>query len=146
MCTLIDRCESDTSSSADVTFTDDPRWIALFSMSHAELCPQDDPLECVGTYTLTQADVDSGTRTNTADVTSTSPDGTTATDSHENTMDILGSATVTIGEACIQCTFCPLSMISCTVCWFVVGEPRLNPGSRRSSHSSHTGGRLLVGL
>lgn len=105
----MDRCECDTPYSARVALTD--ILIELpFPMSHAELCPQDGPMVCVGTYTLTQADVDSGTRSNTVEVTSTSPDGTTTRDSHDNTVNIVGSATVTIGESCIEYTFVPVPL------------------------------------
>lgn len=92
-------------------------------MSHAEFCPQDESLECVSKYTITQADVDSGTRTNTAHVTSTSPDGTTTLGSQGNTVDVLGSATVTIGEASSEHT---VSATSCTYCWCVAGSQGWN--------------------
>ena len=69
--------------------------------SRPELCPQDVPVKCSATYTVTQADVDSGKRSNTASVKSTSPDGATTSDDDEETVLVLGSAGVTIGEACI---------------------------------------------
>lgn len=71
----------------------------ILSPSRAELCPQDGPMTCSGTYIVTQADVDSGKCSNTADVTSKSPDGKNIPHSQEKTVVMLGSATVTIGEA-----------------------------------------------
>lgn len=63
------------------------------------LCPHDEPMKCSGTYIVTQADVDSGKRSNTAHVTSTSPDGKDIDNSQEKTVLLLGSAAVSIGEA-----------------------------------------------
>jgi len=64
--------------------------------SSPELCPQDAPMKCSATYTVTQADVDSGKRSNTVTVT----DGATS-DDDETTVLVHGSAEVTLGEACV---------------------------------------------
>lgn len=74
--------------------------------SRTELCPQDEPMECSGTYTVTQADVDNGERSNTAKVTSTSPDAKVVWHSQEKTVLVLGSAAVSIGEALCLMNVC----------------------------------------
>lgn len=71
------------------------------ALSPAELCPRGLPLECVGKYTISQADVDIGMRSNTAYVMSTGPDGSATLSSDENAVDVRGSASVTIGEVFI---------------------------------------------
>lgn len=68
-----------------------------------ELCPQGAPMKCSTTYSVTQADVDSGERSNTVRVTSGSPDGKVIHSTHEKTVTVAGSAAVTIGEACARC-------------------------------------------
>lgn len=69
--------------------------------SRTELCPGDAPKTiCSGTYVITQADVDSGKRNNKATVTCKSPDGQDIENSQHNTVTVLGTSEVSIGEAC----------------------------------------------
>ncbi len=66
------------------------------------LCPGDGPKTiCSGTYTVTQADVDSGERNNTAHVTSQSPDNRAITDNEHDTVAVVGTSGVSIGEFCV---------------------------------------------
>lgn len=69
-----------------------------------DLCPQE-AVECFGKYTVTQTDVDSGERRNTAHVTPTSPHGVPSVPSDEVILAVLGKVEMTIGEAC-SCSVC----------------------------------------
>jgi len=54
---------------------------------------------CSGTYIVTQADVDTGERNNTASVTYESPDKRRIESAQSNTVAVTGSSAVSIGEA-----------------------------------------------
>lgn len=65
------------------------------------MCPQDAPMECSGTYTVEQTDMDSGVLDNTFTVSASSPNLPNQPDvgaSKSATVDLPGTASATIGE------------------------------------------------
>lgn len=66
-----------------------------------DMCPQDTPMECSGTYTVKQTDVDSGLLENTFTVSASSPDLPDEPDvggSESTTVALPGTPLATIGE------------------------------------------------
>ena len=55
-------------------------------------------MTCTGTYTIDQADMDSGSKGNTGTVTSLSPTGASVSDTSEDSVLLTGTAVVTLGE------------------------------------------------
>ncbi|CAM9777771.1 unnamed protein product, partial [Sphacelaria rigidula] len=63
----------------------------------SELCPQEPIMTCTGTYTIDQADMDSGSKSNTGKVTSLSPTGDSVGDTSEDRVLLTGTASMTLG-------------------------------------------------
>lgn len=77
-----------------------PFHVVPLAPSRTDLCPGDGLKKiCSGTYIVTQADVDTGERNNTASVTYESPDKRRIESAQSNTVAVTGSSAVSIGEA-----------------------------------------------
>ncbi|CAM9724880.1 unnamed protein product, partial [Sphacelaria rigidula] len=63
----------------------------------ADLCPQDPIMTCIGTYTIDQADIDSGSKSNTGTAISLSPAGASVGDTNEDRVLLTGIGIITLG-------------------------------------------------
>lgn len=61
-------------------------------------CPQDEPINCMATYTISQDDMDAGSRSTASYASSHSPNGTNILDETNNIADLEGVASVLVGE------------------------------------------------
>jgi len=86
----------------DITLTDTVGGITLDGGPIASLNPgESDSTTFTGTYTLTQADIDAGTFTNTAEVTGTPPEGDDVTDTDDDTQPLTETARIGIAKRVI---------------------------------------------
>lgn len=75
-------------------------------LSSVELCPQDPTMTCTGTYTIDQADMNSGRKNNTGEVTSLSPMDNLVGDTNDDVVLLAGTASITFGEEMLGVTLC----------------------------------------
>ena len=87
----------------DISLADTVGGITLAGDPIASLAPDEsDSTTFTGSYTITQADIDSGTFTNTAEVTGTPPEGEDATDTDDDTQTLTGVARIGVAKRVID--------------------------------------------